>query len=259
MMSGLLTTRPSQTTTIAWCDHTFNPWVGCTRVSPACDHCYAAVWARRYNYVEWGGPRRRTGKEKWREPLAFDGDARVAGVRMRIFCDSLADVFDNQVPDEWRVDLWSLIDQCRALDWLLLTKRPQNIAKMLPATWPWSHVWLGTTAENQREADRRLPILVDIPAAVHFVSVEPQLEPVDLSRYLGAGLDWVICGGESGRGCHPFDLDWGRSLRDQCAAARIPFFMKQLGGFPNQRERIEDLPLDLRIRNWPIVYGDCAG
>lgn len=124
---------------------------------------------------------------------------------------------------------------------------------MLPEGWPWSHVWLGVTAENQEEADRRLPVLLRIPAVVHLVSVEPQLELVDLCRYLGAGLDWVICGGESGRGCRRFDPDWARFLRDQCRSAGVAFFMKQLGGYPDKRERIEDLPEDLRIQQFPLV------
>jgi protein gp37 len=134
----------------------------------------------------------------------------------------------------------------------MLTKRPQNIAKMLPdGGWPWPHIWLGTTAENQIEADRRLPILLRIPAVVHFASVEPQLGPVDLATYLAEGLDWVIVGGESGRGCRPFEPDWARSLRDQCRDVGASIFVKQLGGHPNKRDAVDDLPFDLRIREWP--------
>ena len=125
--------------------------------------------------------------------------------------------------------------------------------KMLPPDWGngWPHVWLGGTAENQREADRRLPLLLRVPAVVRFTSVEPQLEPVDLRQYLAAGLDWVIVGGESGKGCRPFNVDWARSLRDQCRDAGVAFFMKQLGGARNKRDKIEDLPPDLQIREWP--------
>jgi len=239
----------AEVTGISWTDHTHNPWIGCTKVSPGCDHCYAeADWDKRYHRVEWGGARSRT---KSAAPTSWDRKAREAGERRRVFCASLADVFDNQVPDEWRADLWNLIDRCRALDWMLLTKRPQNIANMLPSGWPWSNVWLGTTTENQTEADRRLPILLRIPAVVHFASVEPQLEPVDLRRYLNAGLDWAIVGGESGKGCRPFDPEWARSLRDQCSASGASFFMKQLGGYPYKRGMLDDLPIDLRIREWP--------
>src|SRR3954471_5362740 len=117
----------------------------------------------------------------------------------------------------------------------------------------WPPVWLGVTAENQAEADHRLRILLRIPAVVHFASVEPQLAPVDLRRYLAAGLDWVIVGGESGKSCRPFDVDGVRGLRDQCQAAGAAFFMKQLGGHPRKRCRVEDLPADLRIRQWPRV------
>ena len=242
----------AENTGIAWTHHTYNPWIGCERISPACDLCYAATdygeGGRRARVV-WGGPRSRTKTHK--SVLKFERDAAKAGVRRRVFCASLADVFDNQVPDEWRADLWALIDRCRALDWMLLTKRPQNIAKMLPRWVDPGRMCGSATTENQEEADRRLPILLRIPAVVHFASVEPQLEAVDLDQYLGAGLDWVILGGESGRDYRPFDPDWARSLRDQCGASGAAFFMKQLGGHPNKRDRIDDLPLDLRIRQWP--------
>ena len=240
----------AEVTGIGWTHHTYNPWIGCTKVSPGCDLCYAEHdWDHRYHRVEWGGPRSRTKTAK--EPLSWDRKARAAGERRRVFCSSISDVFDNQAPDEWRADLWALIARCRALDWMLLTKRPQNITKMLPEGWPWPHVWLGTTSENQEEAERRLPILLRIPAVVHFASVEPQLGPVDLGNYVGAGLDWVICGGESGYGCRPFDPDWARPLRDQCHASSTAFFMKQLGGHPDKRDELDDLPADLRIRQWP--------
>jgi protein gp37 len=117
----------AELTGIAWTDHTYNPSIGCTKVSPGCDRCYAeAAWDKRYHRVQWGGERSRT---KSSEPQTWDRKAREAGVRRRVFCASLADVFDNQVPDEWRADLWALIARCRALDWMLLTKRPQNITR----------------------------------------------------------------------------------------------------------------------------------
>ncbi len=172
-----------------------------------------------------------------------------------MFCGSWCDVFDNKVPPEWRADLWALIAACRDLTWMLLTKRPQNIKKMLPADWGqgWWNVWIGVTAENQVEADRRLPILLEVPAVVHFTSAEPLLEPIDLRTYLAKGLDWVIVGGESGQYCRPFCIDWVRSLRDQCREAGAAFFMKQLGGNRGHRDRLDDFPPDLRIRQWPPV------
>jgi protein gp37 len=246
----------AERTAIAWTDHTYNPWIGCERISPACDLCYAAEeWGEggRHERVVWGGPRSRT--KTHRRVLKCNKAAAKAGERRRVFCASLADVFDNHrsIEPEWRSDLWALIDRCRALDWMLLTKRPQNIAKMLPPDWGdgWPHVWLGCTAENQTEADRRLPILLRIPAVVHFASVEPQLEAVDLRQYLAAGLDWGIVGGESGQSCRPFTVDWARELRDQCRAAGAAFFMKQLGGHPNKRDKLADMPADLQIREWP--------
>lgn len=254
-------------TAIKWADHTFNPWTGCTRVSPGCDHCYAAAQAKRnpatFGSWEPGGARKRTSAANWRQPLAWNRKAQAEGRRMRVFCASMADVFDNQVPEEWRQDLWHLIARTDHLDWLLLTKRPQNIAAMLPAApvghWAewgagWPNVWLGTTVENQVEAERRIPHLMAAPAAKRFLSCEPLLGPVDLRRIEGpsgiqvidalfgestapdwsvrhARINWVIAGGESGPGARPMHPDWARSLRDQCAEAGVPFFFKQWGDF----------------------------
>lgn len=245
---------------IEWTDHTWNPWTGCTKVSPACDHCYAEGWAKRSGHVEWGphGNRRRTSESNWKQPLKWNREAEAAGVRRKVFCASLADVFDNHksILLEWRDDLWNLIQNTPNLDWLLLTKRPQNVARMVsgwmgPHSWP-SNVWLGTTVENQEEADRRIPHLLAVPAAVRFLSCEPLLGPIDLLRlqpknatwldclngreHIGPAtvpteskIDWVIVGGESGHGARPMHPGWARSLRDQCAAAGTPFFFKQWG------------------------------
>jgi protein gp37 len=168
--------------------------------------------------------------------MRWDAQAAASGIRARVFCASLADVFDNQVPMRWRDDLWHLIDQTPNLDWLLLTKRPQNIAKMLPVpesgTPPWGdgwpNVWLGTTTENQDEYNRRWPHLAAIRAAVHFISYEPALGPLDIWA-TGTVPDWVIAGGESGPKARPMHPAWARSLRDQCAAAGVPFHLKQHG------------------------------
>lgn len=250
---------------IEWTDHTFNPWVGCTKISPACDHCYAEGWAKRTGGAAlWQGERRRTSAANWRQPLKWNREAEASGIRRKVFCASLADVFDNQVPDEWRADLWRLIDETPHLTWLLLTKRPQNIRKMMISarravmdadlaeahvTWPWPNVWLGTTVENQQEADRRIPELLSVPAAVHFLSCEPLLGPIGLplafldpredfaNAYGGARIDWIICGGESGAKARAMHPAWARNLRDQCAATGTAFFFKQWGEWLHQPER----------------------
>lgn len=238
---------------IEWTDHTFNPWVGCTKVSPACDHCYAEGWAKRTGHPElWAGERRRTSAANWQGPRKWNraAEGAIAQRRPRVFCASLADVFDNQIPERWRDDLWHLIDQTPHLDWLLLTKRPQNIAKMLPTpaigapAWGdgWPNVWLGTTVESQEEADRRIPHLQAVPAAVRFLSCEPLLEPVHLRDR--RGIDWVICGGESGGGARTMAPAWAASLRDQCGVAGIAFFMKQM-------TKKAPIPADLIVRQFP--------
>lgn len=237
---------------IEWCNHTFNPWRGCTAISPACDHCYAKTLVEGRLSGDFG-QRVRSAASTWKQPLAWNRKAEREGVRYRVFCASLADVFDNQVPAEWRADLWALIRATPHLDWLLLTKRPQNIAGMLPPDWGdgWPTVWLGATVENQTEADRRIPHLLAVPAAVRFLSCEPLLGPVELDcipwpadwmrpvddpsdgfhalRYQPHHITWVICGGESGPGSRPMHPAWARSLRDQCEATGVAFHFKQWG------------------------------
>jgi protein gp37 len=184
----------SGNTNIEWANATWSPWLGCTKVGPPCDYCYAEAWAKRAGYPElWNGARRRTTAAYWQQPIKWDRQAAAAGVRRRVF-PSLCDPFDNQVPCEWRWDFWELIARTPNLDWLLLTKRPQNIAKMLPVMdskvegyrpwnekWPWRNVWLGVSAGNQEEADRNIPILGATPAKLRFVSLEPLLGPINLT------------------------------------------------------------------------------
>lgn len=181
----------AENSTIAWTDHTFNPWIGCQKVSAACDNCYAESYDQRWNKGERWGPhaiRTRTAVPYWNQPAKWNRKAAETQARSRVFCASLADVFDNHksVLAEWREDLWNLIRETPNLDWLLLTKRPQNIQKYLPADWGdgYPNVWLGTTVENQEEADRRIPHLLSVPAALHFLSCEPLLGEVDLSPYI---------------------------------------------------------------------------
>lgn len=187
-------------TAIEWADHTFNPWIGCTKVSPGCDHCYAERdMSNRLHVVQWGAgqPRKRTSEANWRMPLRWNAQAEREGRRFRVFCASLADVFDNEVKASWRADLFSLIRDTPNLDWLLLTKRIGNAPAMLDDAlaqitfrglgsprWPWANVWLGATIVNQAEADRDIPKLLAVPAATRFLSMEPLLGPVEISPFL---------------------------------------------------------------------------
>ena len=248
-------------TAIEWAHHTFNPWIGCTKVSPACDHCYAEnLMSSRMHVVQWGTgePRKRTSSRNWSDPLRWNAEAERQGVRYRVFCASLADVFDNEVPASWRADLFDLIEKTPHLDWLLLTKRVGNVVPMMvdvAASLFWMdhlgtcalppNVWLGATICNQAEADRDIPKLLAAPAPVRFLSMEPLLGTVVLpferishwnalavrsdQHWASTGLDWVIVGGESGAHARPMHPDWARGLRDQCAAAGVPFLFKQWG------------------------------
>jgi protein gp37 len=219
---------------IEWTHHTFNPWWGCVKLSPACAHCYAETWAKRVGMDLWGGdaPRRFFTEHHWREPLRWNADAAKAGIRARVFCASMADVFEPRTDlDVWRDKLWGLIEATPQLDWLLLTKRPGHIKNVYP--WvraPRPNVWLGTTAENQRWASRRIERLLSVDAAVRFLSCEPLLSAIDLTPWLKEGhINWVIAGGESGGAARPTHPNWIRSLRDQCQQHAVPFHFKQWG------------------------------
>lgn len=264
----------AENSNIEWTHHTYNPWIGCQKVGPGCDHCYAETWDARFNGARWGADaeRQRTSQANRNKPISWNRKAMNAGERHRVFCASLADVFDNHasILPEWRADLWAMIRQTSHLDWMLLTKRPGNIAKMLPADWGdgYPNVWLGCTIVNQAEADRDIPKLLAVPAKVRFLSMEPLLAAVDLTKLNmlntfgilrsvddmkwpqnfydalrgqsdihplhGAEPNWgpvhlVIVGGESGPHARPMHPDWARSLRDQCNAAGVAFHFKQWG------------------------------
>lgn len=306
-------------TKIQWADMTFNPWRGCTKVSPGCANCYADAQSKRNPTVlgVWGpdGKRVVASEAMWREPLKWDREAAKAGVRKKVFCASLADVFEDwrgpmhgphgerlfhdSASPPWmelgagrevtmahvRDRLFDLIEETPNLNWLLLTKRPENIAptydrlltrrpfvvhdsKVEPrherwTTWKeigtsparmWPNVWLGVSVEDQQRADERIPILLQTPAAVRFLSVEPQLGPINLHPFLckygnvakpeqrygswcdprDDGIGWVIVGGESGRGSRPFEVEWAESLVLQCDAAGVPCFVKQVGAKPQR-------------------------
>lgn len=263
----------AENTSIEWADHTFNTHIGCTRVSDGCAGCYAAVSTpARVMGIKWGAgeARKRTSPSTWAQPRRWN--ARHAeffalhGRRQRVFCASLSDVFDNEIPSEWRADLFQLIISTPNLDWLLLTKRIGNakamIAEavecpmdMMDVLRPLPNVWIGATVVNQEEADRDIPKLLAAPAVKRFLSMEPLLGPVELGHWIGTtkaigattfrdenniyrcdltgtpvdGIDWVIVGGESGPSARPMHPDWARSLRDQCTAAGVPYLFKQWG------------------------------
>jgi protein gp37 len=222
-----------QNSRIEWTDHTFNPWWGCVKVSPACDHCYAEAFAKRTGNAVWGkdAPRRFFGDKHWAEPLKWNRQAAAVGRRARVFCASMADVFEDRADlEDARGRLYGLIEATPMLDWLLLTKRPHVIAKALPSDWltnPRPHVWFGTTVETP-DYLWRVYQLRDTPAAVRFISYEPALADVAWPLH---GIHWLIAGGESGAGCRAPEAEWMRSARDQARKAGVAFFFKQWGGF----------------------------
>ena len=266
---------------IEWTDHTFNPWWGCAKVSPACAHCYAESFANRLGFDNeprddgkpvkpklWSrqdgdGERRTFGADHWQKPRTWNKQAEALGQSQRVFCASMADVFeDHPTATELRPQLWQLIRETPWLDWMLLTKRPENIERMLPADWGdgWEHVWLGVTVENQRWSTR-IDQLLQIPAELRFVSCEPLLGKVDLVAYLShfwysTSLDWVICGGESGPKARPMDLAVAVSLRDQAAHYGTAYFFKQMGG-SRPKSEWAPIPSELRIQEHPRPRRTC--
>lgn len=219
----------AKTTLIPWADATFNPVWGCAKVGPGCDHCYAENQSNRFG--KWWGvgvERREFGDKHWNGPVRWNKAAKKAGTRPRVFCASMADVFDKDWPDGTRERLWALIKATPHLDWLLLTKRIGNVKKMLPDDWGdgYANVWLGITVVNQDEYCRDEPKLKDTPAAIRWLSIEPQLSTIILEN--NSAIDWVVCGAESGHKRRPFTLKWARMLRNQCMADGISFFFKQI-------------------------------
>jgi protein gp37 len=246
---------------IEWCDHTANFWWGCFKVSAGCANCYADTLAKRYGKKIWGTPEttsREYKKAVWAEVRKWNESAKRDGVRRRVFTMSMGDFFENHPHVvEWRRDALHLMSQLTSLDWLVLTKRPENVKQMIEQGTgrhcdAWladnKHVWVGTSVENQEQANGRIPHLLAIPAAVRFLSIEPLLGAVNLDlidgalydggmpfewqRLGGDGIGWVIVGGESGHGARPFNTQWAVSLKEQCEAAGVPFFFKQFGQNP---------------------------
>ncbi|MBF0251660.1 MAG: phage Gp37/Gp68 family protein [Alphaproteobacteria bacterium] len=222
-------------TAIEWTDHTFNPWWGCTKVSDGCKNCYALTLDRRVGGDHWGPgkPRRTFGDKHWNEPLKWDRKAAADGVRRRVFCASMADVFDDKAPAGARDRLWSLIEATPNLEWLLLTKRPEAFTTTMPPRHLIPNIRLGTTVEHQQAANERLPHLATqgVCGWKTFVSYEPALGPVNWRPWIapGGAIHWVVAGGESGPGARPAHPDWFRQCRDACTKAGVPFLFKQWG------------------------------
>jgi|SRR5581483_7630515 len=264
---------------IAWTDDTANFWWGCVKVSPGCENCYAETLSKRVGMDIWG-PAKTTQREYkkavWRDLIKWDRESRESGTRRKVFVQSMSDFLEDhpQVVD-WREEAKRLMVSLTNTDILMLTKRPENAERFLGdwfKNWP-AHVWFGVSTENQEMADKRIPLLLQVPAQVLWLSVEPQLGLIDLRKYLfpvstvswGSGYDdwdfdvdpspinWVVVGGESGVHCRPFDIEWARELRQECAEAEVAFFMKQLGGHPDKRHNLEQFPEDLRVREFPRV------
>lgn len=247
----------AENTKIEWATHTFNPWVGCTKVGPGCDGCYAeAMMAHRFGRVSWGAgeDRQRTSVGNWRKPLQWNREAEKTGVHPYVFCASLADVFDNEVDELWRRDLFKLIEQTPNLVWLLLTKRIGNVRKMtdplrgnplLP-----SNAAVGATMVNQMEYDRDRMKLHEVKEVCGplftFGSFEPLLGQIILDKH---APDWIIAGGETDQGSHKArftDPAWYRGLKDGAARFDRKFFMKQM-------TNKGPIPADLQVRQWPLA------
>ena len=265
-------------TEISWATHTHNPWRGCTKVSSGCLNCYAEARDKRFEGgAHWGpyNPRIRATPDYLRQPYRWEAAAERVGTRPRVFCASLADVLDHQAPIEWRDDLWKTIWLTPHLDWLLLTKRPENLAATLKrlhakrgVAWAgpdhpngWPNVWLGTSVEDQPNADHRIPLLQGVPATVRFLSIEPLLGPIDLDQAVRRDLGpihWVIVGGESGPGARPMEWAWVRDIFAWCRRNGVAFHMKQAGRLqatPGDAKgtRWESIPPDLQYREFPGV------
>lgn len=251
----------AETSNISWTDASFNAWLGCSHVSPGCDHCYAEVSTpARTMKIIWGPheKRVRTSQSNWSLPLrwhnAHDKFFQKNGRKRRVFCASLSDVFDNQVEVSWRDDLWTLIKNTPQLDWLILTKRVGNVRSMLPSDWGngYSNVWLGISVVNQDEANRDIPKLLQLPAKLRWISMEPLLDMVSLSNTWLVGpnkIEWIVVGGESGKYARKMEPEWMFAIQDICGQFSVPFFFKQWGG--TDRNKGGCLIEGAEAKQWP--------
>lgn len=247
------------TTTISWTMRTFNPWVGCQKVGPGCDNCYAETWDQRFSDGEhWGpgAPRRRTKPANWSKPRRWNRIAEESGERCRVFCASLADVFDNAVDPQWRRDLAQLIHETPMLDWMLLTKRIGNVQRMIEQDFGGSlpdNIWMGASIVTQVEADRDISKLLAVPARVRWLSMEPLVEAVTVAPEEMSALDMIVVGGESGTNARHFDIEWARDLLRQAREGGTAFHFKQLSEADHPRDYgdVAAFPEDLRVREFP--------
>ena len=230
-------------TKIEWAEETWNPVTGCTKVSPGCKHCYAETQAERFRGTKAfpNGfdltlkPDRLEQPQRWKKPR-------------RIFVNSMSDLFHEGIHDQYIILTYEIMRSTTRHEYLVLTKRAERMREMLTTglgVYMHPNIWHGVSVENQDYALRRIPDLCDVPSPIRFLSCEPLLGPLDLTPWLDQ-LQWVIVGGESGRSKRPIDLDWAREIRDQCAAAGVPFFMKQV-------DKVQPIPDDLMIRQDPVL------
>lgn len=259
----------SEKTNISYCDHTWSPWLGCEPVSPGCAHCYASAISKRAGRGSYRHGMQRTLTKDWEKPKRWNKAAAI-GAHLADACGrmekpsprvlvSMCDPFDSEVDNSWKGDFSDLIWKTPNLTWLLLTKRPENVSKIVPLP---DNVWLGVSVENQQMADQRIPILLSIPTKIHFLSIEPMLGPIDLGRsfpcgyycdesighvdhpfwsHVKTGIDWIIVGGESGFNHRKLEIEWMRSIVDQCKDAGVACYVKQSSHrFPGQQGRIPD-------------------
>jgi len=269
---------------IEWTTHTFNPWWGCIKISTGCENCYAELFDKRFGEGHWGpnSSRKIMSESYWKKPIQWNKAAKRAGIKAKVFCASMADIFEGHpdtIPHLSR--LFSIIEKTPNLVWQLLTKRPQNIMKLVPEHWKVkfpSNVWIGASIENQYTADTRIWELIQVPASILFLSCEPLLGAINLEKIkspedpenqvgkytfsaLSSGgdhyddengdvvdgpyhraIDWVIVGGESGNKARPMHPDWVRAIKDQCVGEEIPFFFKQWGQWHPFYDRDKDDP-----------------
>jgi len=244
---------------IEWTHHTANLWWGCTEVHDGCDHCYAKALSNRWGFDVWGNGKRRMIASAFKDLDRYQRKAKEAGEIHRVFVGSMMDIFEKSMPLLNPIDIWRETGDIRHsffyavaagryenLILLLLTKRPSNIPKYLPTVWaayPPSNVIFGTSVSDQKTFDTLVPQLLAVPGK-HFISMEPQLGPIDLVTQDTSKLDWLIHGGESGPHKRPFNLDWAYSMRDQCENRGIPYFFKQI-------DKIQPIPESLMIRQFP--------
>lgn len=252
-------------TKISWCDASFNPWIGCTKVHEGCKFCYAEeLMDNRYHTVEWGATGTRKKTKTWKEPVKWNKEAEKLGVKYKVFCASLADIFEDRNDlTPWRKELFKLIDDTPNLNWQILTKRPENIRKMWEGGYR-NNIWRGTSPCNQTTFDTSVIPLIQTNdlSPIAFLSFEPLIGPVTITECLINHIHWAIIGGESGDKARECKLEWIEDLKNQCIVAGIPVFVKQLGSNPTKQGNLyktsdrkgdiqEEFPISLIIRQFP--------